>query len=475
MFKNILIFMNVLFMYYIFIYSIIFFISTIYSIINMNNYIVKRRFKNIIKIEKDKNYMPISVIVPAYNEEKTIINCIKSLKKLDYPIFEIIIVNDGSKDDTKKRIIEEFNLKKIERPIRRVVNCKDPIDIYESEGGTKITLVNKDNGGKADALNLGINISKYPYFVSLDADSMLQENSLKNIMEPIIEDDRTIAVGGNIKGSNSAIIEDGKVKKLKTPRKFIVIFQFIEYYRVFLVNRILFNRFNGNLIISGAFGLFKKQAVINVGGYSLGSIGEDMDLIVKLHSFYRKNRVDYKVQYAPNAICWSEVPERYKDLKNQRKRWHIGLIQSLLSHKYIFLNIKYGIVGLFSFIYYVIYEMLSCVIEVIGLVVMVLSYSIGIINWDFFKTFMFMYITYSFILSTASIILEGYMFKDIVKIRTIIKLIIFSFFESFGYRQLCSFYRIMGIISYKRRKFEWEKIQRIDYLNESKNLNSDVI
>lgn len=475
MFKNILIFMNVLFMYYIFIYSIIFFISTIYSIINMNNYIVKRRFKNIIKIEKDENYMPISVIVPAYNEEKTIINCIKSLKKLDYPIFEIIIVNDGSKDDTKKRIIEEFNLKKIERPIRRVVNCKDPIDIYESEGGTKITLVNKDNGGKADALNLGINISKYPYFVSLDADSMLQENSLKNIMEPIIEDDRTIAVGGNIKGSNSAIIEDGKVKKLKTPRKFIVIFQFIEYYRVFLVNRILFNRFNGNLIISGAFGLFKKQAVINVGGYSLGSIGEDMDLIVKLHSFYRKNRVDYKVQYAPNAICWSEVPERYKDLKNQRKRWHIGLIQSLLSHKYIFLNIKYGIVGLFSFIYYVIYEMLSCVIEVIGLVVMVLSYSIGIINWDFFKTFMFMYITYSFILSTASIILEGYMFKDIVKIRTIIKLIIFSFFESFGYRQLCSFYRIMGIISYKRRKFEWEKIQRIDYLNESKNLNSDVI
>lgn len=470
MFKNILIFMNVLFMYYIFIYSIIFFISTIYSIINMNNYIAKRRFKNIIKIEKDENYMPISVIVPAYNEEKTIINCIKSLKKLDYPIFEIIIVNDGSKDDTKKRIIEEFNLKKIERPIRRVVNCKDPIDIYESEGVIKITLVNKDNGGKADALNLGINISKYPYFVSLDADSMLQENSLKNVMEPIIEDDRTIAVGGNIKGSNSAIIEDGKVKKLKTPRKFIVIFQFIEYYRVFLVNRILFNRFNGNLIISGAFGLFKKQAVINVGGYSLGSIGEDMDLIVKLHSFYRKNRVDYKVQYAPNAICWSEVPERYKDLKNQRKRWHIGLIQSLLSHKYIFLNIKYGIVGLFSFIYYVIYEMLSCVIEVIGLVVMVLSYSIGIINWDFFKTFMFMYITYSFILSTASIILEGYMFKDIVKIRTIIKLIIFSFFESFGYRQLCSFYRIIGIISYKRRKFEWKKIQRIDYLNEDKEL-----
>lgn len=475
MFKNILIFMNVLFMYYIFIYSIIFFISTIYSIINMNDYIIKRRFKNIIKIEKDKNYMPISVIVPAYNEEKTIINCIKSLKKLDYPIFEIIIVNDGSKDNTKKRVIEEFNLKKIERPIRRAVNCKDPIDIYESEDEIKIALVNKDNGGKADALNVGINVSKYPYFVSLDADSMLEENSLKNIMEPIIEDDRTIAVGGNIKGSNSAIIENGRVKKLKTPRKLIVMFQLIEYYRVFLVNRILFNRFNGNLIISGAFGLFKKQAVINVGGYSLGSIGEDMDLIVKLHSFYRKNRVDYKVQYAPNAICWSEVPERYKDLKNQRKRWHIGLIQSLLSHKYIFLNIKYGIVGLFSFIYYVIYEMLSCLIEVIGLVVMILSYSIGIINWDFFKTFMFMYIIYSFILSAASIILEGYMFKDIVKTRAIIKLIIFSFFESFGYRQLCSLYRIIGIISYKRRKFEWDKIQRIDYLNESKELNSDVI
>lgn len=465
MIKNILIFINVLFMYYIFIYSIIFFISTIYSILNLNDYIRKKRYKNIIKIEKESNYPPISILVPAYNEEKTILNCIKSLLRLDYPIFEVIIINDGSNDSTVKKVIKEFNLKKVERPIRRLVESKSVINMYESIDKPNIVLIDKINGGKADALNMGINVSKYPYFISLDADSMLEINSLKNIIDPIMHDNRTIAVGGNIKVSNSAIIDNGIVKKIKIPKKLIVIFQLIEYYRVFLTNRVWFNRFNGNLIVSGAFGLFKKQAVVNVGGYSLGCIGEDMDLIIKLHSFYRKNKIKYKIQYNPSAICWSEAPERYKDLKNQRKRWHMGLMQSLLGHKYIFLNIKYGIVGIFSFMYYLIYEMLSCIIEVIGLIVIILSYNVGIINWDFFKTFMFMYIMYSIIISASAIVLERYVFKSLMNFKTSLILILFSIFEFLGYRQLCSLYRILGLISYKKRNFEWSKIQRIDYEN----------
>ncbi|WP_024615670.1 glycosyltransferase family 2 protein [Clostridium sp. Ade.TY] len=470
MFKNILIFINILFMYYIFIYSIIFFISTIYSMVNLNNHIYKKRYKNIIKIEKENNYPPISILVPAYNEEKSILNCIKSLLKLDYPIFEIIIISDGSTDKTVEKIITEFGLKKVKRPIRKLIRSKEIINIYENKDEVKITLIDKLNGGKADALNTGINASKYPYFVSLDADSMLNYDSLKNIIEPIIEDDRTIAVGGNIKVSNSAVIDNGEIKRIKTPKKAIVIFQLIEYYRVFLTNRVWFNRFNGNLIVSGAFGLFKKQSVVNVGGYSLGCIGEDMDLIIKLHSFYRKNKRKYKIQYNPNAICWSEAPERYKDLKNQRKRWHTGLMQSLLGHKYIFLNIRYGIVGIFSFMYYFIYEMLSCIIEILGLIVIILSYSIGIINWDFFKTFMFMYIIYSTIISISAIILERYMFKSLMSIKTTLVFILFSIIECFGYRQLCSLYRILGVISYKRKKFEWNKIQRIDYNNELKKV-----
>lgn len=470
MFKNILIFINILFMYYIYIYSIIFFISTIYSMVNLNNHIYKKRYKNIIKIEKENNYPPISILVPAYNEEKSILNCIKSLLKLDYPIFEIIIISDGSTDKTVEKIITEFRLKKVKRPIRKLIRSKEIINIYQNKDEVKITLIDKLNGGKADALNTGINASKYPYFVSLDADSMLNYDSLKNIIEPIIEDDRTIAVGGNVKVSNSAVIDNGEIKRIKTPKKAIVIFQLIEYYRVFLTNRVWFNRFNGNLIVSGAFGLFKKQSVLNVGGYSLECIGEDMDLIIKLHSFYRKNKRNYKIQYNPNAICWSEAPETYKDLKNQRKRWHMGLMQSLLGHKYIFLNIRYGIIGIFSFMYYFIYEMLSCIIEILGLIVILLSYSIGIINWDFFKTFMFMYIIYSTIISISAIILERYMFKSLMSIKTTLVLILFSIIECFGYRQLCSLYRILGIISYKRKNFKWNKIQRIDYYNEPKKV-----
>ena len=187
------------------------------------------------------------------------------------------------------------------------------------------------NGGKADALNMGINVAQYPLIISLDADSILQYDSLSKIIIPFMKDNRTIAVGGNIKVSNQVILERGRVIKYLKPQKFVVIMQLIEYYRVFLNTRVWLNKFNGNLIISGAFGLFRKDAVISVGGYEVNSVGEDMDLVLKLHSFHRKNRLPYRIEYEPFAVCWSQVPSTLKDLKNQRRRWQIGLMTSLLN------------------------------------------------------------------------------------------------------------------------------------------------
>lgn len=400
MFRLVIEFLNKLFMYYIFIYSVIFFIATISSIIDLCEDRRKKRYLNEISIKSSDNYIPVSILVPAYNEEETVVDCIESLSHLEYAEYEIIVIDDGSKDNTSQVVIDNFNLKKIARPIRRVVKCKNEIFIYEgyTSNNKKITLVKKENGGKADALNMGINISRYPLFVSLDADSILQKDSLKNIAKPFIEDDKTIAVGGNIKAANQVVLKNGEIVKVHNPKKLIVILQIIEYYRVFLTTRVWFNRFNGNLIISGAFGLFKKSSVINIGGYDTNTVGEDMDLVVKLHSFYRKNKLDYSIKYVYDAICWSQVPEKLRDFKNQRRRWHIGLMTSLINHRYILFNPKYGVVGVFSFLYYLIYELLSCVFDVIGVVIIVLAYFAGILSLDYLFTFFVIYISYSIII-----------------------------------------------------------------------------
>lgn len=462
MLKLIIDYLNIFFMYYILIYAGVFFISTIFSVLELNEDKRKRKYLNALSIKSEDNYIPISILVPAYNEEQTVLDCIDSLLYLDYPEYEIIVIDDGSKDATSEIIIDKFNLKKISRPIRRVVNCKKEEFIYEEniKKNIKLTLVRKENGGKADALNMGINVSKYPLFVSLDADSILQRDSLSNIAIPFMEDDTTVAVGGNIKVSNQVVLDKGEVIKALSPKRLLVIFQTIEYYRVFLTTRVWFNSFNGNLIISGAFGLFKKSAAINIGGYDTKTIGEDMDLVVKLHSFYRKNHLPYNIKYAHKAICWSQVPEKLKDLKNQRRRWHIGLITSLLNHRYIFLNPKYGIVGVFSFLYFVVYELFSCIIDIFGLAIILISYFSGLLNMEFLFTFLFVYILYGTIISITSVILENYIFKHISSGFTLLKLMLFSVFESFGYRQICSWYRLTGFIGYRKRKNQWNKISR---------------
>ena len=269
-------------------------------------------------------------------------------------------------------------------------------------------------------------MSKYPLFVSIDADSILQRDSLINIVRPFMEDDTTVAVGGNIKVANQVVLDKGEVIKIFPPKKLLVIFQLIEYYRVFLTTRVWFNRFNGNLIISGAFGLFKKSSVVNIGGYDTNTIGEDMDLVVKLHSFIEKIGFHIILNIHMMQFVGLKVPEKFKDFKGQRRRWHIGLMTTLISHRYIFLNPKYGVVGVFSFIYFLVYELFSCVLDIVGLIIIILSYFAGILSIDFLITFFMIYVTYSIVISVASIILENYIFKHILSVWTILKLILLS-------------------------------------------------
>lgn len=448
-------YINIFFFIYMYIYALAFFTTTMVAAFNLDDFFIKKRHMDKSKIDNDLNYIPVSILVPAYNEEVTIVDTINSLMCLDYPVYEIIIVNDGSKDKTMKMVIEAFNLKEVSKPYRKLVPSKNAVRIYKNREDIKVILIDKENGGKSDALNLGINISNFPIFLCVDADSILQKDSLKKIVEPLLESSETVAVGGNIRVSNQVVIDKGEVIEIKTPKKSIVTFQTIEYLRVFLNSRISFNGINSNLIISGAFGLYKKEAVVKVGGYSHGLMGEDMEILMKIHSFYRKNKLSYRTSYVPGAICWTQVPEDLKTLRKQRRRWHVGLGQSLKMHKYMFLNPKYGDVGIISFPYFVFLEYITPFLEIIGIVTITISFLVGIINTQFFIMYLLIYMGYSMMVSMISIILDRYIFNTEGKI--IRKLLLFSILESFGYRQMISFFRIGNIFKSNQ---EWGEMTR---------------
>lgn len=459
---------NWAFMVYVFLYAVIFFVSTVFALIDLFEHKERERHDNDYFIRNESNFIPISVLVPAFNEELTICDCVQSLLELDYPEYEVVVIDDGSKDGTSEALIEFFHMVETKRPIRTRLKTQPFESVHTSRvGKVVLTLIRKMNGGKADALNVGINASRYPYVVALDADSMLlAKDSLKRISMPIMEDDRTVAVGGNIKIANQVVIEKGKIVKYFLPMNFVVLMQMVEYARIFVTTRVWFNRFNGNLIISGAFGLFKKEVLIDIGGYKRNSLGEDMMMVVNIHSLFRRNLKEYRISYVPTAICWTQVPSTWRDFGTQRRRWHKGLMESLLEHRYIFINPKFGWIGFFSYVYYLFYEMLSPIIELVGLVTILVSFLTGFINMQFLATFFVIYILYSMVISVASQIMDNYMMNMPYKLKNLMAFALMALIEAFGYRQYNSIQRLRATVSYFRRDqvHSWGHIQRSKHL-----------
>ncbi|MEG0306809.1 MAG: glycosyltransferase [Clostridium sp.] len=450
--KTILIYVEIFFVIYLLGYSTFLFVSVVSGGNELFENIKKKKLRN--EINHDY-YVPISVIVPAYNEELTIAETIKSLLNLDYKIYEIIVVNDGSKDKTLDTVINTFNLQVVKRPIRRQLQCKDAIAVYENVGGNKvqITVINKVNGGKADSINMGINASKYPYFVCMDADSILQADSLTKIAVPVLENQNVVAVGSMIRISNDSVFKNGKLVQLRLPKKLIPALQVLEYERSFLASRILLDKFNANLIISGAFGLFKKDAVISVGGYKVTSMGEDMELIVKLHSYYRSNKLPYKIKYAYDAVCWTQAPERLRDLIKQRKRWHIGLLQSLTQHKSLLTSGSYW--------YYLIYELLSPFVELVGMAVTLLAMAFGLLNIKFMIMFFLVYALFGSMLTVISFLTRNFLSDEKVKFIDVIKAFLLCIPENIVLRFIMAWTRIFAILFYRGKKTKWGSIKRV--------------
>ena len=438
-------------------YSTFLFLSVIVGSLDLYKRNRQEKFKSILPTDY---YLPISIIVPAHNEEITVVDTVRSLLALDYRSYEIIVVDDGSSDATSEVLAEAFDMHVVHRPIRRI-ECRREERVYETSAQkVPLTLIRKENGGKADALNMGINASTFPYFICMDADSVLQYNSLRRIAQPVLEDGKVVAVGGIVRISNDVELENGCVKRYRLPRSILAFMQVLEYDRSFLASRILFDRFNGSLIISGAFGLFKKDTVIAVGGYDNKTMGEDMELVVKLHEYCTINGIDYAIRYATDAICWTQVPERLRDLCKQRKRWHLGLFQSMYKHRIMFCNYRLGAVSYVSYLYFLIYELLSPFIEVFGVFTMVLAWWCDLINVPFMLLFFLIYAVFGGVLTLTAFFSRIYTADLSVSFRDGVKAVCLCLFELGLLRFILAWVRCTAFVGYKKKKLNWGRIER---------------
>ena len=411
-------------------------------------------------------FVPVSILVPAHNESVTIEDTVHSLLTLDYRLYEIVVVDDGSTDDTSQVLIDAFNMHRINRPIQRKLECQPSEAVFVTrEYKVPVTLIRKKNGGKADALNMGINAAEYPYFVCMDADSVLQKDSLEKLVRPVLESDNVVAVGGSVRPCNGAKIEKGRVVEYHMPNRILPCMQVMEYDRSFLAARILFDKFNGSIIISGAFGLFKKSVVIDAGGYDYTTMGEDMELVVKLHVFCREHNMPYCIRYATDAICWTQAPEKLKDLFKQRRRWHIGLFQSLTRHSIILGNPKYGMVSLVSYMYFLLYELLSPYIEVFGVTTICLASILDLLNWPFWIYFLLIYTVYSSIMSLTAFFSRIHAMDLRLSFMDGAKAVMLCMLEVSFLRFALAWVRMTALVGYRKKKSSWGSIERrkIDY------------
>lgn len=408
-------------------------------------------------------YVPVSIIVPAHNEGVTIVESVKSLMMLDYKLYEVIVVDDGSEDGTPQKVIEAFGLERVDMPIRTVLETQPVRDVWMGMvGDLPLVLVRKENGGKSDALNVGINAARYPYFVCIDADSMLQRDSLREIVAPVIEDDTVVAVGGLVRPANGIKMEGGRVQSYSLPHKIIPAMQVLEYDRSFLSARILLDQFNGNLIISGAFGLFRKDLVIAMGGYDAHTVGEDMELVTRLHVFCRGNKIPYRIRYAPDAICWSQAPETLRDLIKQRRRWHTGLFESMRKHGKLFANFGYGPVAVLSYTYFLIYELLQPVIELFGLVTVAIAFAFNFINVPFMVVFFFIYAAYAALMSLSAFF-SRVQTRDLkLTASDVLRAVLLALLEVSVLRFIMAVTRMLALVGYRRRGRRWETVGRTE-------------
>jgi cellulose synthase/poly-beta-1,6-N-acetylglucosamine synthase-like glycosyltransferase len=394
---------------------------------------------------------PVSVIVPAYNEEKTIGPSVRSMLQLEYPEFEVLVVNDGSRDGTLEALRAEFSLAPYPEAHWRTIETQPVRGIYRAAEFPNLRVIDKENGGKADALNAGINVARFPLVCGVDADSILERASLRRVVSPFLYDPSVIASGGTVRIANGCEVRDGFLEKVGLPANLLPLLQIVEYLRAFLFGRMGWMPLNAVLIISGAFGVFRKRALVVVGGYRHDTVGEDMELVVRLHRLHRLRGEPYRIVFLPDPICWTEAPESLRVLRSQRTRWQRGLGESIVANRALLLHPRGGAPGWIALPFMVAFEWLGPLVEVAGYLAMAGGLALGHVSWQAFAAFMLLAIGLGTVLSVNALLLEEISFHVYQKPRQLLTLAGVALIENFGYRQLVTLWRLQGLWQWARR------------------------
>ena len=396
--------------------------------------------------------LPISIIVPAYNEGATIRENVMSLLALHYPGLRIIVVNDGSSDDTAERMIREFDM--VETFLVRdteTITHKPIRGIYRSKAHPALLFIDKENGKKADAINVGLTCVRTPLFCVIDADSLLEPTALLHAVRPFSESSKNvIAVGGTVGIVNGCRVRNGQVEEYRLPSNFLARLQVVEYIRAYLMARIAASRKGGLVLISGAFGIFRRDIAVAVGGYETGTVGEDMELVIKMHRHMLERDEPYAIRYVPEPVCWTEAPESLKFLSNQRTRWQRGALECLSRHRVMLFNPRYGRMGRTTLPTFLLTDFISPIAEIMGYVLMVLFVLLGWMDWRFFVAITAFIFSFGVLITVLSLALEQDEIERFTRPRDLMMVLLTAMVENFGYRQINSIWRIRGLWQHMR-------------------------
>ena len=411
---------------------------------------------------------PISILVPAYNEEVTIASSVLSFLTLQYPRHEVVLVNDGSKDRTMDELVRAYDLYEVPPVIPRTLPSADIRAVYRSRTHSRLLVIDKENGGKADSLNAAINAARFPYVIACDADTLIEPDALLRLARPFLPGREIAAIGGTIRVVNACKVELGRVVEARVDSRWLPGCQTVEYLRAFLFGRLGWNRIGGNLIISGAFGLFARKYLLAIGGYQTGNVTEDMDLAVRLHVYLREHDIKAAMPFIPDPVAWTEVPASRKILHRQRERWHRGLIGTVWECRKMIFNPRYGSVGMVSLPFFAFGEMLAPIVELLGYIGLILGLIFGAVNGPFAVAFLAVAVGYGILLSMWAIVLEEVTFRRYNNRGDLWRLLFFTLVEGLGYRQLTVYFRLHAFWKVLRGDRGWGVMQREGFARPSK-------
>ena len=454
--------------YGIFIYSVVLLLSYVliglYSIGETQKHLRKNAFTDFRVLAASIHAPTVSILAPAYNEGLNIVENVRSLLSIYYTNLEVIIINDGSKDDSLAKLIEAYDLEKIDFFIQQQIDTKEVRGVYKSRNSIyhKLIVVDKVNGGKADALNVGINISSNDYLVCIDVDCILEQDALLKMIKPFLEqtDKRVIASGGVVRIANSCTIEEGRLVKIKLADDYLPQIQILEYIRAFILGRMAWTRLNGLMLISGAFGAFDKEIAIQCGGYNPNTVGEDMELVVRMRRLMEERGEEYVVTYIPDPLCWTEAPASFQILGRQRNRWIRGTFETLYFHRIMFFNPRYHLLGMLSYPYWFFFELCAPAIEFFGFICFLIFALLGMMDWGFFLTYFFFIIFFSYLYSCFAILMEVVTFNQYRRRIDILRLMLTGLTEPFYYHPFVVWSAIKGLFDLFKKEKSWGEMTR---------------